>query len=370
MSVFTSLASFVLGCGLSLASLATSVHTDESGALPLERTTAHLRWRFDTTAKIRSTAVVSGELVIVGNDAGKLFALDRRNGRERWSLQTSGAISSELALADGKVIFLNAGGEVMAVDAQRGTQRWRFATGAAETYRSWGHHLASALVVGDRVYIGSSNGKVYALALASGARLWEVDLRSPVHTKPALHAGVLYLSSDTAVQAIRLADQQLLWQRELEMPTSPAVAGGVLVVGSRQAQVHGVDAATGAGRWVVSHGEHWVTGGPVIRDGRVYIGSSDDHRYQAIELASGEVLWRVGMGANVFSTPAFKGKLSYISSGNSYDPAGNGLVRAVDQQGELRWSFTGKNFFASPAVAGDTVFIGSDDGYIYALPAR
>ncbi len=369
MSLFTSLAGLILGGALSVASLAQAAPAPESAALPAERTSAHARWMFDSKAKIRSTAVISGDLVILGNEAGKLFALDRRDGRERWSLQTNGAISSELALAEGKVIFLNGAGEVMAVDAGQGRLAWSFATGTKESYRSWGHHLASAWIAGDRLYIGASNGKLYALAVTNGKPLWQMDLHGPVHTKPFVLGDVLYISSDTAVQAIRVADQKLLWQRELDMPTAPAVGQGVLVVGSRQAQVHGLDAATGAGRWVVSHGEHWVTGGPVIHAGRVHIGSSDDHRYQAIELASGKVEWQLGVGANVFSTPAFNGGVSYISSGNSYDEAGNGLVRAVDKQGEILWSFAGKNFFASPAVAGDTVFIGSDDGYFYALPA-
>lgn len=297
---------------------------------------------------MRSTAVVSGDLVIFGNEAGKLYALNRHDGSEHWNLDTGGAVSSELAMADGKVIFLNFSGKVMAVDAQTGTVSWSLTLGN-EHYRSWGHHLASALVVDERIYIGSSAGKILGLLATTGEQVWSVDLKSPVHTKPFVLNGVLYASSDAAVHAIDIATQTQLWRQAISMPTSPAVAEDTLVVGSRQAMVHGLNSATGAGRWTVSHGTHWVTGGPVIRGGNVYIGSSDDHRYQSIELATGNVNWRISMSANVFSTPAFAGDISYLSSGNSYAASGDGVVRAVDQTGAILWTVKGKNFFASPA---------------------
>jgi len=213
-------------------------------------------------------------------------------------------------------------------------------------------------------------GKILGLLATTGEQVWSVDLKSPVHTKPFVLNGVLYASSDAAVHAIDIATQTQLWRQAISMPTSPAAAEDTLVVGSRQAMVHGLNSATGAGRWTVSHGTHWVTGGPVIRGGNVYIGSSDDHRYQSIELATGNVNWRISMSANVFSTPAFAGDISYLSSGNSYAASGDGVVRAVDQTGAILWTFKGKNFFASPAVDGDAVFIGSDDGFFYALPAN
>lgn len=363
----------VSSVGLSLSSSSQQLSSSSSAAsvLPLNRTPAHARWSFKANAKIRSTAAVTDSSVIFGSETGRLYALDLQTGTEQWSLDTGGAISSQLLLADGKVIFLTLSGRVMAVNAATGVQAWSLNTGA-EYYQSYGHHLASALLVEDRVYIGSSSGKIYGLALATGEQQWVIDLKSAIHTKPALVDGILFVSSDTAVHALDIATSKQLWSVPLQMPASPAVAKNTLVVGSRGFFVHAFDATTGAERWKLSHGIDWVSGGAVIVDGVVYIGSSDSKKYQAIELDTGKLKWEVGTGANVFATPAFNNDISYISSGDSYSDGtpGHGMVRAINKTGQPVWSLNGKNFFASPMVKGDLVYIGSDDGFFYALPAQ
>lgn len=355
----------------SLASSSAESSSSAASVLPLNRTPDHARWSFKANAKIRSTAAVTDSSVIFGSETGRLYALDLQTGAEQWSLDTGGAISSQLLLADGKVIFLALSGKVMAVNAATGVQVWSLNTGA-EYYRAWGYHLASALLVGDRIYIGTSSGKLYGLALATGEQQWMMDLKSAIHTKPTLVDGILYVSSDTAVHALDIATSKQLWSVPLQMPASPAVANNTLVVGSRGFFVHAFDATTGAERWKLSHGIDWVSGGAAIVEGVVYIGSSDSKKYQAIELDTGKLKWEVGTGTNVFATPAFNGDISYISSGNSYSNGalGHGMVRAVNKAGQLVWSLSGKNFFASPIVKDDLVYIGSDDGFFYAFPAQ
>lgn len=365
----SSSSSVQLSSSLSSVQLSSVGFSSSSSVLPVNRTLAHALWSFNTKTNIRSTAVTTDTSVIFGSENGRLYSLDLFNGSEQWSLDTGGAISSELLLADGKVIFLNFAGKIMAVDVVTGAQVWNVNTGA-EHYRAWGHHLSSALLVGDRIYIGSSSGKVYALKLATGEQLWSMDLKSAIHTKPFMVNDTLYVSSDTAVHALDITTSKQLWSVSLQMPTSPAVADNTLVVGSRLNYVLAVDATSGAERWRVSHGVDWVTGGPVIVDGVAHIGSSDDKKYQAIDLVSGNVKWEIGMGANVFTTPAFNGDISYLSSGSSYASPGNGMVRAVNKDGQILWSLTGKNFFSSPIVKDTQLFIGSDDGYFYALPAQ
>ncbi len=366
--VSSSVASSTSLSSSSLLSSSLLSSSSSSAGLPANRNLTHARWSFDVKSKVRSTAVISGGAVIFGTDSGTLYALNLDNGSERWRVDTGGSISSHLLLVDDKVIFLNYSGKIMALDAQSGTQVWSKTSGS-EYLRPWGHHLASAIAVDDRIYIGTSAGKVYGLALATGAEVWSIDIKSPVHTRPVVLNGTLFVSSDSAVHAFDITAGKQLWSRQFNNPTSPAVADNTLVVGSRDARVFGLDATTGADRWNISHGPDWVTGDPVILDGIAYIGSSDDKKYQAINLASGALKWEIITGANIFTKPALQGDISYISSGNSYATPGNGTVNAVTKEGKALWTLSGKNFFASPVVEGDSVYIGSDDGYFYALPA-
>ena len=350
------------------ASLMSSAASSQSSALPGNRRLEHVSWSFNTKSKVRSTAVTTDNNVIFGVEGGMLYALDLETGSERWRLDTGGAVSSHLLLADGKVIFLNHSGKIMAVDATAGTQVW-VKTTTGEHFRPWGHHLASALLADDRIYIGSSSGKLYGLMLDTGEEVWSVDIQSAIHTKPALVDGTLYVSSDTAVHAINIATKSQRWSVSLNNPTSPAIEGNTLVVGGRDANVHGLDATTGAKLWRVPHGMDWVSGDAVILDGIAYIGSSDDETFQAIDRATGSLKWQISTGGNVFSRAAFEGDIAYISSGDSYATPGTGMVQAVNKSGRVQWSMNGKNFFASPVVKNGKVYIGSDDGYFYAMPA-
>lgn len=360
--------------GLSLSSSSEQLSSSSSAVsiLPFNRTPAHAHWTFNAKSKVRSTAVTTDTAVIFGTDGGVLYALDLETGKERWQLDSGGGISSHLLMADGKIIFLNFSGKIMAVDAETGTQVWSKTT-TGEHLREWGHHLASAIQDGDRVYIGSSSGKVYGLALSSGEEVWSVDLKSPIHTQVAILDGRLYISSDTAVHSIDIATKNQFWSLSLNNPTSPAVANGKLIVGHRHNSnnnVHGIDVSTGSIQWSIPHAQDWVTGDPVIVNDIAYIGSSDDMTYQSINIHTGKLNWSVSTGANVFSKPAFNGEVSYISSGNVYpERKYKGRLLAINIQGQLIWEFKEKDFYSSPVVKNDRIYIGSDDGYFYAMPA-
>jgi outer membrane protein assembly factor BamB len=46
----------------------------------------YLKWRFKTGNKVRSTPVISGNLLVVGSDDGQVYCLDATSGKLQWSL--------------------------------------------------------------------------------------------------------------------------------------------------------------------------------------------------------------------------------------------------------------------------------------------
>ena len=133
---------------------------------------------------------------------------------------------------------------------------------------------------------------------------------------------------------------------------------------------------------------------PVVADGTVYVGSSDNHLY-ALDAATGKKKWQFKTnggpfqsGGNISSTPAAANGLVYFmcNDGNFY------AVNASD--GKLRWSFATRGerrftapgvnylqpstetmpdpwdfFLSSPAVTDGSVYFGCGDGCIYSLDA-
>jgi outer membrane protein assembly factor BamB len=51
------------------------------------------------------------------------------------------------------------------------------------------------VIVGDRVYIGSSDGRFYVLDTRKGDKLWEFDMGGPVTASPAVASGRIVIGS-------------------------------------------------------------------------------------------------------------------------------------------------------------------------------
>ena len=66
--------------------------------------------------------------------------------------------------------------------------------------------------------------------------------------------------------------------------------------------VHGIDAATGEGKWTFMTRSR-VDSSPAIADGRVFVGSGDG-RFYVLDLADGAQLWDFDTGAPISASPA------------------------------------------------------------------
>jgi glucose dehydrogenase len=81
--------------------------------------------------------------------------------------------------------------------------------------------------------------------------------------------------------------------------SSPAVADGVVYVGSGSHNVYALDAVTGARRWTYDAGDT-LGSSPVVSGGVVYIGSPD-RRVHAIDAATGDRRWTFTSGVRTGS---------------------------------------------------------------------
>ncbi len=145
--------------------------------------------------------------------------------------------------------------------------------------------------------------------------------------------------------------------------SSPAVANGMVYIGSDNHNVYALNAATGARRWTFTTGSA-VDSSPAVANGVVYIGS-DDHNVYAIKAATGARLWRFRTGRILdFSAPAVANGIVYIAA---FD---NNVYALNAATGARLWTFTSTGLFdATPAVANGVVYIASDDNNVYALNA-
>jgi outer membrane protein assembly factor BamB len=73
------------------------------------------------------------------------------------------------------------------LNARTGKAFWTFATGARVD--------SSPAISGGRVYVGSNDGRLYVLDLASGKKVDEFNAGAPLSASPAIAAGKLVIGS-------------------------------------------------------------------------------------------------------------------------------------------------------------------------------
>jgi len=108
---------------------------------------------------------------------------------------------------------------------------------------------------------------------------------------------------------------------------------GVVYIGCRDAHVYAVDAATGRKKWDYPTNKSWVNGTPAVRDGVVYVGTSDSARFMALDAKTGRLRFNFDAKAYMFSSAALAGDLAYVGDHN-------GRLYAIDtKSGKLAWEF-------------------------------
>jgi outer membrane protein assembly factor BamB len=260
---------------------------------------------------------------------------------------------------------------------------------------SVGHHALVA--AGGRVYFGSGDGVLTALDAPSAKTAWtygtatkERQLLWPRSPAPAVSNGTVYWGNGKEFAALSAETGQVRWRMELPGILSPTIANGILyVVGGDT--VFAADAETGRERWrlrVEEPSKAFVSAGPVVSSGRVYIGASTrtGTAVMALDAATGQEQWKIREGDSSKELEGFVATIM-ADQGIVYfgvsEPAGGASFRAVDAgTGRERWRRSGlhDNFFVcpEPVIASGMVYFvameaaGGDAGpaSVYALDAR
>jgi outer membrane protein assembly factor BamB len=319
-----------------------------------------VQWSFKTGGPIVSSPAVVNGVVFIGSSDGTLYAIDQNTGGEKWKVTFTDPISSSPAVANGLVYFLTYDGAFYALAADTGGIKWRFATGGERRFEAKGIHgltpsyqniadpmdlfLSSPAVVNHRVYFGSSDGHIYALDAETGVLVWSFETGDVVHASPAVVNGTVYIGSwDSYLYALDAETGREKWRfksgedpvihNQVGFQSSAAVFDGTVYVGCRDGHVYAIDANSGKKKWDYSTSQSWVNGTPAVRDGIVYMGTSDTRRFQALEAKTGRLLFVVDAHALVFGSAAIAGDLAYFG-------AFNGKLYALDaKSGKLAWQF-------------------------------
>lgn len=291
--------------------------------------------------------VIAGSLVIVPSSGDThntadprdgLHAIDLATGRERWHARLA-ADADGAAVSGDRAIVGSDDGRVTAIDLQSGRALW--------STTMQGKAYASPLPLGDQVIVGDASGNLRALRIADGSLLWGIQLDGAIRGGASADGGVIYaVSQGGEAVALRLDGTQI-WRARLDSVAASA-------------------------------GPFEVYAAPLLAGSSLIIPFARDTYYPtpgvlALDRWSGKLAWLAkGHGSsqwgNVRMTPALvSGVLVWP------EPYSGDVVGLDAMTGSARFRNTvGRCFFpswASPAAAGDVVYVPRFDGSLYAVRA-
>ncbi len=157
------------------------------------------------------------------------------------------------------------------------------------------------VVADNRLFIGSLNGRMYALDADQDAGggpptiLWSYDTGSPIRHTAAVYSNTVYFGAhDGRVYALSAATGALIWSFLTGggIAAAPVVDNGVVYIGSADGYFYALDAATGQLRWNYYAGAPILTSAALSADGQtVFFGTEDIYAY-ALYTADGRLRWR------------------------------------------------------------------------------
>ena len=280
----------------------------------------------DCTGAVVASPLLANGTLFAGSTDHIFYAIDPANGKIRWRYDAGSPIFATAAVAQGVVCF-GANGRIIGLDAATGTLKW--------THPAGGFFQTAAATDGDAFYLGGWDNTLYALDAATGRPRWTAEIGrgpdgkfavpySPAASSPAVAGGrVLVAGLDGVLYALEARGGTPLWQ--IRAPkggdafghssvSSSANGQTVYVAGTgEQGTVYAIEGATGRVLWQTAINQPIYDSAPRLStDGKSLAIMGFRGRVAVLEATAGSKLWTYELGpGNVFSTPGYDGQAVY-----------------------------------------------------------
>ncbi len=328
---------------------------------------------------LERAAPSGADLLVLPSRDRQIRAIDTVTGEIVWSVETLGAnVAAPIRVGD-DVIVASLDGTVRRLRARNGRALWKTDPLGA------GGIIEAPATDGDRIFVTTTDNRLVALSTATGERLW--DRRRPHRSELTIsgQAGALVVgervitgTSDGLVVAYAVTDGATDWSVNLagdatefvDVDATPIMSKGVVVTAGYTTGLVGLSASDGSVLWTVP-GEAFTTPG-TSHDGIIYAPQATG-RLTAVEASSGKVLWSTQLRRGTPTRPV-------VAQGYVLVPTERSLLVCDANTGQVRTSFDDGFGFAAPPVvgsgqgrggpqrqAGQRVYLPSNSGQLYTL---
>ncbi len=251
-------------------------------------------------------------------------------------------------------------------------------------------HGGSPVVADGRVFVSVTDfgsglrGGIVALDAATGKKLWEHRVGFSVRNAAAVAGStVLFVSNDGTVHGVDVATGEGKWTYELaphvpsvqrNIYSSPTIFGDIAYVGGRHEFV-AIEVATGDTLWSVeamdNFGDLSSHASAAVTEDTVIIPFNRVDGLFAYDRATGRELWHTGPDVvrATHASPVIDGDQIYVVNEltrlTAVDIVDSGSKWGVTlESGAFGWGFLAES---TPAIQGTTLLVGTQRGQLYAI---
>jgi outer membrane protein assembly factor BamB len=191
-------------------------------AAAMDAATGKLIWRVRPGAPLRGAPTVANDNVYVVTQDNQLFALNPANGAVRWTgagaLEIAGILgASSPAAAQGTVVAGFSSGELNAYRYENGQNLWQDAlarTSISTSVTQLSDIDADPVIDGGRVYAVGQGGRMVAIELITGQRVWEINVAG-ISTPWVAGDWVFVVTDDARLLALSRTTGGIRWMTQL-----------------------------------------------------------------------------------------------------------------------------------------------------------
>ena len=274
-------------------------------------------------ARIAGGLVAQYNKLFLGTENGDVVALDTETGKLVWHAEVGNEVTSDPAVGDGMVVVHTTGGKVISLSADTGEQNWTF---EYQTPTLTLRGASAPTIVSGGVILGDASGKASVLIGTSGQQAWtqtvgeptgatELESLADIDANPVVVGGVIYMIAyNGELVALELRSGEVRWKRDYSSYENLLVDTGSIYLTDADSHVFGLDIQGGIEQW--SNNELFgraLTGPKKVGN---YLALGDFEGYLHILSAnSGEIVGRMELGGDgIYAQPVSDGNTLYVQT--------------------------------------------------------
>ncbi|HEX8241138.1 MAG TPA: PQQ-binding-like beta-propeller repeat protein [Allosphingosinicella sp.] len=197
-------------------------------AAALDSKTGKLIWRVRPGGPLRGAPTVANDNVYVVTQDNQLFALNPANGATRWTgsgaVEIAGVLgAASPAAAQGTVVAGFSSGELNAYRYENGQNLWQDAlarTSISTSVTSLSDIDADPVIDSGRVYAVGQGGRMVAIELITGQRIWEINVAG-IATPWVAGDWIFVVTDEARLLALSRTNGHIRWMTQLTRYRDP-----------------------------------------------------------------------------------------------------------------------------------------------------